>query len=117
MKHSFVFAALSSLVSASMAAPPLPEPPKGGLPVASPNRMTSAQLMAATAKAANPNKPDKTYGADNTLTLIGIFPVTDDVVIQSNLTMKEEPIVKMDTNKAILPPEGTAVKLVITPAK
>ena len=67
-------------------------------------------------KQLDPNKPDKTYGADNTLTLIGIFPVTDEVVIQSNLTMKDEPIVKMETNKALLPPEGTAVKLVITPA-
>jgi hypothetical protein len=68
-------------------------------------------------KKLDPNKPDETYGADTTLTLIGIFPVTDETVIQSNLTMKDEPIVKMETNKALLPPEGTAVKLVITPAK
>jgi hypothetical protein len=68
-------------------------------------------------KQLDPNKPDLSYGADTTLTLIGIFPVTNEVVIQSNLTMKDEPIVKMETNKAILPPEGTPVKLVITPAK
>jgi hypothetical protein len=68
-------------------------------------------------KQLDPNKPDLSYGADTTLTLIGIFPVTNETVIQSNLTMKDEPIVKMETNKAILPPEGTAVKLVITPAK
>ncbi len=68
-------------------------------------------------KKLDPNKPDETYGADTTLTLIGIFPVTDETVIQSNLTMKDEPIVKMETNKALLPPEGTPVKLVITPAK
>jgi hypothetical protein len=68
-------------------------------------------------KQLDPNKPDKTYAADNTLTLIGIFPVTDETVIQSNLTMKDEPIVKMETNKGLLPPEGTAVKLVIAPAK
>jgi len=68
-------------------------------------------------KQLDPNKPDLSYGADATLTLIGIFPVTNETVIQSNLTMKDEPIVKMETNKAILPPEGTAVKLVITPAK
>jgi hypothetical protein len=68
-------------------------------------------------KALDPNKPtEMSYGADSTLTLIGIFPVTNEVVIQSNLTMKDEPIVKMETNKAILPPEGTAVKLIITPA-
>jgi hypothetical protein len=68
-------------------------------------------------KQLDPNKADKTYAADNTLTLIGIFPVTDETVIQSNLTMKDEPIVKMETNKALLPPEGTAVKLIIAPAK
>lgn len=68
-------------------------------------------------KQIDPNKPDKVYAADNTLTLIGIFPVTDETVIQSNLTMKDEPIVKMETNKAILPPEGTPLKLIITPAK
>ncbi|MDB5322776.1 MAG: outer membrane protein assembly factor BamB [Phycisphaerales bacterium] len=67
-------------------------------------------------KQLDPNKPDQSYGADTTLTLIGIFPVTNETVIQSNLTMKDEPIVKMETNKAILPPEGTAVKLLITPA-
>jgi hypothetical protein len=68
-------------------------------------------------KKLDPNKPDETYGADTTLTLIGIFPVTDETVIQSNLTMKDEPIVKMETNKALLPPEGADVKLVIMPAK
>jgi hypothetical protein len=68
-------------------------------------------------KKLDPNKPDETYAADTTLTLIGIFPVTDETVIQSNLTMKDEPIVKMETNKALLPPEGTAVKLLITSAK
>ena len=66
-------------------------------------------------KQLDPNKPDMTYGADTSLTLIGIFPVTSDVVIQSSLTMKDEPIVKMETNKAVLPAEGTAVKLIITP--
>jgi len=61
----------------------------------------------------DPNKPDKSYGADQTGTLIGIFPVTDEVVIQTNLTMKDEPVLKMDTNKNLLPAEGTAVKLII----
>ncbi len=68
-------------------------------------------------KQLDPNKPDLTYGADMTLTLIGIFPVTNDLVIQSNLTMKDEPLVKMETNKNLLPPEGTDVKLIISPAK
>ena len=66
-------------------------------------------------KQLDPNKPDQSYGADATLTLIGIFPVTNETVIQSNLTMKDEPIVKMETNKALLPAEGTPVKLIITP--
>jgi hypothetical protein len=61
----------------------------------------------------DPTKEDKAYGADLTGTLIGIFPVTDDVVIQTNLTMKEEPLIKMETNKKLLPPEGTPVKLII----
>jgi hypothetical protein len=74
------------------------------------------RFTGSTMKKLDPNKPDETYGADTSLTLIGIFPVTNEVVIQSNLTMKDEPIVKMETNKALLPPEGTAVKLIITPA-
>lgn len=59
MKHSFVLAALASLVSESMAVAPLPELPKGA-PVASPNRMTSTQLLAATAKPTNSSKPQPT---------------------------------------------------------
>jgi hypothetical protein len=61
----------------------------------------------------DPNKPDKVYGADRTGTLISIFPVTDQTVFQSSLTMKEEPYVKLETNKKLLPKVGTAVKLVI----
>ena len=68
-------------------------------------------------KQEDPNKPEQTYGADKTLTLIGVFPVTNETVIQSALTIKDSSLIKMETNKAILPPEGTAVKLVITPAK
>jgi hypothetical protein len=64
----------------------------------------------------DPNKPEKTYGADKTFTLVGVFPVTNETVIQSNLTLKDSTLIKMETNKALLPPEGTAVKLVITPA-
>ena len=46
-------------------------------------------------------------------TLIGIFPVTDETVVQTSLTMKEEPFIKMETNKEVLPKEGTDVTLVI----
>jgi hypothetical protein len=64
----------------------------------------------------DPNKPDKVYGADESNNLITVFPVTADVVIQSHLTLKDASLIKMETNKAVLPPEGTDVKLVISPA-
>lgn len=62
----------------------------------------------------DPSKPDeKEYGADLTGTLIALFPVTDECVLQSSLTMKEEKYLKLDVNAALLPKEGTPVKLVI----
>lgn len=64
-------------------------------------------------KKLDPTKEDQVYGADHSGTLIGIFPVTDETVIQSNLTMKEEPFIKMETNKELLPKEGTDVTLII----
>ena len=59
----------------------------------------------------DPEKPAKVYGADLTGTLLTLFPVSDETVFQSDLTMKEESMLKLDTNKNILPPEGTPVKL------
>ena len=64
-------------------------------------------------KQLDPNKPEKVYGADIANNLITVFPVTQDVVIQSNLTLKDSSLIKMETNKTVLPPEGTDVKLVI----
>jgi hypothetical protein len=61
----------------------------------------------------DPNKDEKVYGADLTGTLISIFPVTDQTVFQTNLTMKEEKYVKLETNKKLLPREGTPVKLIL----
>ena len=61
----------------------------------------------------DPNKPEKVYGANVSGTLIAIFPVTDQTVFQTNLTMKEEKFVKLETDKKVLPKEGTPVKLVI----
>lgn len=58
-------------------------------------------------------KPEKVYGADHSGTLISIFPVTNETVFQTNLTMKEEKYLKLETNKELLPKEGTPVKLVI----
>ena len=65
----------------------------------------------------NPEKDEKVYGADMTGTLVGIFPVTNQVVIQTNLTMKDEPLLKLETDKKLLPPEGTPVKLIIQAPK
>jgi hypothetical protein len=61
----------------------------------------------------DPDKPEKVYGADHTGTLIAIFPVTDETVLQTGLTMKEEKLIKLETNKKLLPAEGTDVTLVI----
>jgi hypothetical protein len=65
----------------------------------------------------DPTKPEKVYGADLSGTLIAVFPVTNETVLQTSLTMKEEKYLKMETNKRSLPKEGTPVKLVIELAK
>jgi hypothetical protein len=65
-------------------------------------------------KAPDPNKPDvKVYGADITGTLISVFPVTDETVFQSQMSMKEEKFLKLDANKETLPKVGTPLKLII----
>ena len=64
-------------------------------------------------KQPDPNKPEKAYGADTTGTLIAIFPVTDETVFQTGLTMKDEPLIKLETNTKVLPEIGTDVQLVI----
>lgn len=61
----------------------------------------------------DPEHDEKAYGADLTGTLITLFPVTDDVVIQSSLTLKDEPVLKLETDHKALPREGTAARLVI----
>lgn len=64
-------------------------------------------------KQPDPNKAETVYGADTTGTLIAIFPVTDETVFQTNLTMKDEPLIKLETNNKVLPEIGTDVQLVI----
>jgi hypothetical protein len=64
-------------------------------------------------KKPNPEKNEVVFGADLTGTLIALFPVTNDTVVQTNLTMKDEPILKLETNKSVLPAEGTPVRLII----
>lgn len=61
----------------------------------------------------DPNKADLTYGADDSGTLLVIFPVSDQTVMQTNLTMEYEKYMKLETNPAVLPKEGTAVKLIL----
>jgi hypothetical protein len=61
----------------------------------------------------DPNKDETVYAADRSGTLIAIFPVTNETVFQTNLTMKEEKFVKLETDKKLLPKEGTAVKLIL----
>src|SRR5260370_36203538 len=61
----------------------------------------------------DPSKDETVYDADITGTLISIFPVTDETVFQTNLTMKEEKYLKLETDTNMLPPVGTPVKLVI----
>jgi hypothetical protein len=64
--------------------------------------------------APDPNTPDvKKYGADLTGSLITLFPVTDEVVLQTAWTMKEERYLKLEVNSEVMPKEGGAVKLVI----
>jgi hypothetical protein len=61
----------------------------------------------------DPTKDEKIYGADINGTLIAIFPVTDQTVLQGALKFKDQDYLKLETNTKLLPKEGTAVKLVI----
>jgi len=65
----------------------------------------------------DPNKEETRYGADLTGTLIAIYPVTDETVCQTSLTMKEEKYLKLDTNAAVLPKQDTPVLLILEAAK
>lgn len=61
----------------------------------------------------DPNKDEKIYGADFSGTLMAIFPVTSETVLQTELTIKNEGVMKLEVNNKVMPKEGTAVKLVI----
>jgi hypothetical protein len=65
----------------------------------------------------DPRKDEKVYGADVNGTLIAIFPVTDETVFQSTLTMKEEKYVKLEVKEGLLPAVGKPVNLVIVVPK
>jgi len=61
----------------------------------------------------DPTKDELTYGADATGTLISLLPVTDETVVQLHLGLEDGKLLTLDTNKDLLPPEGTEVKLII----
>ena len=61
----------------------------------------------------DPNKDEKAYGADLSGTLAVIFPVSNQTVLQTNLPMAYEKLLKLETNPKALPKEGTPVRLVI----
>lgn len=63
----------------------------------------------------DPTKDETVYGADLRGTLITIFPVTDETVLQTSLTAKDMKFLrsKMETDPKVLPKVGTAVKLII----
>jgi len=67
-------------------------------------------------KQPDPAKPDLVYAADLSGTLVGLLPVTDELVIQSSLTAQEEALIKLETAKDLLPPEGTEAVLILKPA-
>lgn len=61
----------------------------------------------------DPEKPERSYGADLTGTFATIYPVTDETVLQSNLPMSAQSLLKLEINANLLPPEGTPVELLI----
>jgi outer membrane protein assembly factor BamB len=61
----------------------------------------------------NPDKDERVYGADLSGTLISLLPVTDETVCQAGISMKDGKLLRLDTNKNLLPAEGTEVKLII----
>jgi hypothetical protein len=61
----------------------------------------------------DPTKDEKVYGADLSGTLIAIFPVTDQTVIQGELFFDDQQFLRLEVNTKLLPKENTPVKLVI----
>ena len=65
------------------------------------------------ARQPDPSKEVKVYAADLSGTLVSLYPVTDETVFQSNLTMRECALLKLETNKYVLPEVGTPCRLII----
>jgi hypothetical protein len=66
-------------------------------------------------KQPDPEKDEQVYGADLTGTLLSLFPVTDACVLQTQLTMEDEPNYRLETNTEVLPAEGTEVRMILRP--
>ncbi|MGD0091349.1 MAG: YdjY domain-containing protein, partial [Planctomycetota bacterium] len=61
----------------------------------------------------DPDKEERVYAADLSGTLISLLPVTDETVCQAELELRNGKLLHLETNRDLLPPEGTEVKLVI----
>jgi len=61
----------------------------------------------------DPDKPAKAYGADLGGTMVTIFPVTDETVFQTDLSMKDCRLLKLETNKNLVPEEGASLRMII----
>lgn len=61
----------------------------------------------------DPNKAEKIYGADFSGTFLVIFPVTSETILQTELTIKSEGVMKLEVNSKVMPKVGTPVKLVL----
>ena len=65
------------------------------------------------ARQPNPEKDELVYGADHSGTLITIFPVTDETVLQAGVGSDSEQSWRLETNAKVLPREGTPARLVL----
>ena len=75
--------------------------------------MNAWHFTGSTFRQPDPEKSDFVYGANLSGTLITIFPVTDEAVLQAGLPAEAESAWRLDTNTKILPKEGTTARLVL----
>lgn len=61
----------------------------------------------------DPTKDEQVYGANLTGTLITIYPVTDETVLQAGLTLAAESAWRLETNAKVVPKDGTAARMVL----
>jgi Fe2+ transport system protein FeoA len=76
-------------------------------------KTVSFRFTGSVQKQPDPTKKDTIYAADDSGTLIVIFPVSNETVLQTSLSMEFEPVLKLETNTKVLPKEGTPVKLIL----